>query len=163
MKKLIVLVGLLLMLAAPVAAQTDPCVAVPAGTTFTVTRGAPFTAAWVMDAKVPVSDTDSTLVNARIDGFYLQIDTGARQRVVLPLPTVACPNGQLPFSWRSPSGVSRGSHTFKITAFNFVLNPDGTPTTVEQESAAVSVPFAAVDLVRVGPPSPAKNVIIKRN
>lgn len=133
---------------------------------FTVTSGAPFTAGWVMDATVPVSDTDNIQVPQRINGFYLQIDNGARQNIGLPAPGAACPagtvqQGRIPYTYRVPFGGGKGAHTLTIIAWNYDLDASGNPTTTVRESV-VSVPFTAADPVRQGPPTSPIITIIKR-
>ena len=138
----------------------------PTTPNFTVTSGSPYTVEWIMDATVPASATDPTLVPHRIDGFYLQIDAGTKADIK-PTPGAPCPvgsvqAGKIPYIYRTTSGVARGSHTLTLSAYNFALGADGTPTTTRQEGPAVSVPFVGVDPVRVGPPTAPLGVIIKR-
>jgi len=155
---------LLALLFVPIGMQIDPCTT--AQPPFTVNSGAPFTIAWLMDAMVPASPTDPTLVPQRIDGYYLQIDSTPRVRlsgVIIGLPCVGGPNlGKIPFTYRTTSGVSRGSHLAQLLAYNYILDVNGNPTTTEQEGPAVTVPFAAVDLTHTGPPRIPANVIIRR-
>lgn len=156
---------LLLSSATSAYAQTDPCaVAAPP---FVVTSGAPYTITWLMSPQVPVSPTDPTLVPQRIDGFYLQIDLTARIRLNGLIPGTPCPAGnanagKLPYSYRTLSGVPRGNHSTKISAYNFTLDANGNPTTIEQEGPAVTVPFAAADLTHTTPPLIPSNTIIRR-
>lgn len=165
MRNLVIASALVLLFSSNAVAQTDPCtVALPP---FTVTSGAPFTITWLMAPTVPASPTDPTLVPQRIDGFWIQIDTAAR--IKLPALTagtpcpVGTPNaGKLPYTYRTLSGVSRGSHSARINAYNFVLDTNGNPTTTEQEGAAVTVPFAAADLTHTTPPLAPTNGIIRR-
>jgi hypothetical protein len=153
-----------IILAAALVQQADPCV-VGAGASV-LTSGAPFTLTWVMDAQVPASPTDPTFVPQRINGFVLQIDGGAKQDIA-PTSGPPCSAGSLyaghiPYSYRSVTGVSKGAHSATVTAWNFILDDAGNPTYTRQEGPAVSVPFSAVDLMRLGPPSGAKNVIIRK-
>jgi hypothetical protein len=148
-------------------AQSDPCIA--AAPPFVVSSGAPYTVTWLMDAQVPVSPTDPTLVNQRIDGYYLQIDLQTRTRItsaqvtVLPPCSATTPNsGKIPTVYRTTSGVTRGSHTARLAAFNFTLDVNGNPTTSEQEGPAVTVPFDAVDPLQSTPPRIPGNVIIRK-
>ncbi|MDQ3525805.1 MAG: hypothetical protein M3451_12225, partial [Chloroflexota bacterium] len=151
-----------LLLAATMAqAAADACSA-PSGA-FTVSSGAPFTVTWVVPATAPTSATDPTPVPNRINGFNLQIDSGVKQNIGLPTAGPACPAGtahagKIPYSYRTTSGVAKGSHTLSLSAWNYALDASGNPTTTQQESAAVSVPFAVVDLVQTGPPVPPVNV-----
>jgi len=166
-KSLLISVLLILSVAINGYAQTDPCAtAIPP---FTVNSGAPFTISWLMTAQVPASPTDPTLVNQRIDGYYVQVDLGTRTRIVPANYTVgaAClstsPNpGKIPTTYRTVSGVSRGSHTYKIVGFNFVLDANGNPTTTEQEGTAVVIPFVAADLIHITPPLIPNNPIIRK-
>jgi hypothetical protein len=152
------------MMVAVALMQSDPCV-VGAGASV-LTSGAPFTLTWVMDAQVPASPTDPTLVPQRINGFVLQIDGGPKQDIQ-PIAGPPCPAGSLyaghlPFTYRSVSGVSKGTHSAAVAAWNFILDDAGNPTSTRQEGPAVAVPFSAVDLARMGPPSGAKNIIIRK-
>lgn len=133
---------------------------------FTVTSGSPFYVLWTMDATVPASPTDPTPVPHRVDGFYLQIDTQTRVDIA-PTRGTACPSGspqagKIPYIFRTTSGVARGSHTARIQGWNFAVDQDGNPTTVRQEGAVTSIPFAAVDLVQTGPPTAPTNGSIRR-
>ena len=160
---------LLVFVASPVFGQvTDPCQAIPAGTNFVVTSGSPFTVAWVMDATV-LADDGVTQVPQRINGFYLRIDAGAK----LDIPTLAgapCPAGtqqagKIPYTHRTSTGVARGPHNAYLSAWNFAQDcSSGTcvDTSVRQESAVATVPFAAVDPRHTGPPRVPANVVISR-
>lgn len=162
--------GILFILTAfalPANAQTDPCLS--AVTPFIVTSGAPYTVTLLMDAQVPVSPTDPTLVDQRIDGYYLQIDLQIRTKLtisqvtVLPACGSATPNpGKIPTTYKTISGVPRGSHTLKLNAFNFTLDANGIPTTTEQEGPVVSTPFVAADLLQSTPPRVPTNIIIRK-
>lgn len=137
----------------------------PATGPYIVTSGRPFTTVWLMDAKVPASPQDPTLVDQRIDGFYLQVDNGPKVDIGKPAPGTTCTGplaGKIPYSFRVDSGVGKGAHTATLSAYNFQLNPDGSPTTVKQEGPAVSVPFSAVDPVQVGAPLAPVNITIWR-
>jgi len=158
-------VALLFVLQASiVSAQTDPCMT--GVQPFVVTSGAPYTVTWLMDALVPASSTDPTLVPPRIDGFYFQVDATTKTKISVtssPVCGTGTPNaGKMPYTYRTVNGVTRGSHTVRLSAFNFVLDQSGNPTAQEQESAVVSVPFSAVDLLEYGPPPSPVNVIIRR-
>jgi hypothetical protein len=166
MKKYFLLVFLILAILAPslALAQDNPC-GTAAGT-YTIYSGAPYTATWLVEPTTTVSASDPTVVPARYDGFYVQVDTQPRSKVT-PVAGAPCPagnnqTGMIPYVLRVASGVSKGAHTFTVTAFNYLLDANGAPTAIEQESAAVSVPFAAVDPVALGPPKPIRNAIIKR-
>lgn len=160
MRKL-VLVLVLLLVSTKAYAQLDPCTT--AAPPFVVNTNIPFTLTFLMDAQVPVSTTDPTLVNQRIDGFYFQIDSLAEIKIGATFGA-ACTNvaNKIPYSYRTLAGISRGNHTAKLTPFNFVLDAIGLPTTVEQRGPIATVPFAAVDLTNVGPPLPPTNLIIKK-
>jgi hypothetical protein len=134
---------------------------------YIVQSGAPFTVFWVMDATVPTSETDPTPVPNRYNGFLLQVDTGARMEVghllLVGTPCTAGPFvGRIPFAYRSASGVPRGDHVLKLSAWNFQMDANGTPTTVIQESAAVAIPFAAADPAATGPPRAPFGVFIRK-
>lgn len=148
-------------------AQTDPCAT--ATPPFVITSGAPYTITWLMDAQVPVSPTDPTLVSQRIDGYYLQVDLQVRTRLTSAQVTVGPPcsattpnSGKIPTTYRTANGVSRGNHSVRINAFNFTLDANGNPTTTEQEGPAVTVPFDAVDPLQSTPPRAPTNGIIRR-
>jgi hypothetical protein len=154
------------LLALPASAQTDPCAA--AQPPFVITTGAPFTVSWLVAPTTNKSATDTTQVPNVVAGFYVQIDALPRTRTLLAQagqPCVTGPNvGWIPYTLRNSSGVSRGSHTFKVAAFNFAVDPvTGAPTLTEQESAAVAIPFDAADpAITQPPPAPVSNLIIRR-
>jgi len=132
---------------------------------FTVTSGSPFTVQWIMADTVA---ENNTTVPTRIEGFYLQIDGGEKFDIGKATALTTCPStstvypNDLPFSFRTTSGVARGQHTLKISAWNFVLDSAGDPTTTKQESVVASIPFVAGDPIQYGPPvSPTNVVIIK--
>lgn len=157
----------LLMFPSMAAAQADPCAVASAGP-FTVSSGAPFTVTWLVPTTVPASATDPTPVPNRIDGFTVQVNNGVETDIgkatELPPCPASSPNaGKIPYSYRTVSGVSKGSYTFSVRAWNYVLDPvTFQPTNGKQGSAAVSIPFAAVDPVLLGPPPAPLNGIIKR-
>ena len=168
MKRFVVLLCLW-SLPSVTSAQTvplDPCLSVPAGTIFVVTSGRPPRAAWLMNALVPVSETDPTLVPQRIDGFYLQVDSSPRFDTGPLVPGAPCPSGEnagmLPYVFQMLSGVSRGSHILVVAAWNFILDTNGQPTGERQEGLSNSIPFVAVDLTHLGPPRQPARVIIGR-
>ena len=163
----ILFTGVFVLLATSASAQTDPCAT--ATPPFIVTSGAPYTITWLMDAQVPASPTDPTLVNQRIDGYYLQIDLQTRVRItsaqvtVLPPCSATTPSsGKIPTTYRTSSGVSRGNHTARLNAFNYLLDANGNPTTTEQEGPVVTVPFDAADPLQSTPPRLPGNVIIRK-
>lgn len=132
---------------------------------FTVTSGAPFTVQWIMADTVA---ENSITVPTRIGGFYIQVDGGEKYDIGMATALTTCPStstvypNDKPFSYRTASGVSRGSHTLKISAWNFVLDSAGDPTTTKQESVVASIPFSAGEPTQTGPPvSPTNVVIIK--
>lgn len=136
---------------------------------FYVTSARPFTVEWVMDAMVPVSDTDPTLVPTRTDGYYYQIDSTSEVKILVAdtIPGPACPvgtthAGKIPYTWRAPYGVSKGSHTLKFGSWNYALDSNGMNTAVEQRSVIVTVPFVAIDPALIGAPPPPGGIIIKR-
>lgn len=136
---------------------------------FYVTSARPFTVEWVMDVLAPVSDTDPTLVPVRVDGYYYQIDFNTEVKILvadtIPGPVCAAGTtyaGKTPYTWHAPQGVAKGSHTLKLLAWNYTLDANGIPTTTEQRSPIANVPFIAVDLAMIGPPTVPKGTIIKR-
>jgi hypothetical protein len=135
------------------------------GGPFTVTSGAPFNIQWIMADTV---SENSATVPTRINGFYVQIDGGEKYDIGMATALPTCPStstvypNDLPFTFKTTSGVARGPHTLKISAWNFVLDSAGDPTTTKQESVVVSIPFSAGEPTQLGPPvSPANVVIIK--
>lgn len=162
MRARILTVLILIAVAAPASAQTvvgDACTT--ATGPFTVTSAKPFTVTWVQDAKVPASPTDPTLVDERINGFTYSLD-GAAPVDFTPQSGAACAAGtsqagRIPYLFVMPSGMAKGAHTISITAWNFVLNADGTPTTTRQLGVPTSVPFVGIDPMKTGPPLSPKN------
>lgn len=130
---------------------------------FLVTSGSPFTAMWIMvDTAL---DTNGVTVPNRVNGFYIQIDTGPKTDIGMATALPACSTtspkpGDIPYSFRTASGVARGPHTLKVSAWNFTLDGVGNPTTTKQESVVASIPFTAGDPILFGPPSAPVNLII---
>lgn len=130
---------------------------------FLVTSGAPFTAMWIMvDTAV---DTGGTTVPNRYNGFYIQVDTGPKEDIgmatALPACSATSPKpGDIPYSYRTASGVPRGPHTLHVSAWNYTLDGVGNPTTTKQESVVASIPFTAGDPILFGPPTSPQNLII---
>jgi hypothetical protein len=156
------------VLSSTVSAQNvqDACVVIPPGTVFTVTSGAPFTLMWIMPATGPASATDPTPVPMRIDGFYLAIDTGNRMSISAmqgsPCPAGTPNAGKIPYMHRTTSGVARGSHEARLTAWNYIVDSNGNSTGVPQDGETTIVPFGAVDAVMQGPPPAPTNTSIRR-
>jgi hypothetical protein len=166
MKK--VFVFLLLMLANPTLSAQDPAPQICFNTMtgpFTVTSGAPFTIQWIMaDTVIEGSAT----LPSRYNGFYIQVDGGEKYDIGMATAMTTCPStsasyaNDKPYSYKTPSGVTRGNHTLKISAWNFTLDGNGDPTTNKQESVVASIPFSAGEPTQTGPPvSPTNVVIIK--
>lgn len=158
---------LLLAIAAPAAAQAapDPCQVVTPGSTFVVTSTSAPWISWVHDALVPASSTDTTLVPARIDGWWVRVDTLPRINTGRLTPIV-CPAGnanagKLGFTWRYPSAIAVGKHTATVNGWNFVIDSNGATTTTQQEGAAVSIPFTVVDPLHLTPPLAPANAAIR--
>ena len=154
------------VLAQTPANPTVLCTTTPTGP-FLVTSGAPFTVMWLMLDTVPASATDPTLVPNRYNGFYIQIDGGPKTDIGLATAAAACLSttphpGDIPFSYRTPTGVARGQHSLKISAWNFALDGAGNPTTTKQESVVVTLPFTAGDPILFGPPGTPFNVAITK-
>lgn len=155
---------LLLMSVVPASAQDHLLCSTTPPPPFTVTSGSPFTISWV----VPDTASENGLtVPNRFNGFYVQIDGGAKVDVGLAVASPACSAssvrpGDLPFTYKTTAGVARGSHTLKVSAWNFTLDGAGNPTTTKQESVVTSVPFAAGDPILFGPPMPPNPVIITK-
>lgn len=164
MKKTIAIAVLGLLIPSAISARQDHilCTTNPIGP-FLVTSGAPFTISWIMaDTTV---DTGGQTVPNRVNGFYIQIDNGAKDDIGMATALPACSTtsikpGDIPYTFRTSSGVSRGSHTLKISAWNFTLDGAGNPTTSTQESIVTSVPFTAGDPILFGPPSSPISVVI---
>lgn len=165
MRGRIAVVCLVVSLVMPVGARQDHvlCSQNPVGP-FTVTSGAPFGIAWIM----PDTATENGItVPNRYNGFYVQIDGGAKTDVGMATASPACSAsstkpGDIPYTYRTPSGVSRGAHTLKISAWSFTLDGLGNPTTTKQESLVTSVPFNAGDPILFGPPSQPMSVMITK-
>lgn len=151
------------LLATPVAARQDHvlCTQTPAGP-WTVTSGAPFVVTWIMP--------DTALENGitvpnRVDGFYVQVDAGPKTDIGLASALTPCSAssarpGDIPYTYKTTQGVSRGTHQLKISAWNFALDGSGNPTTNRQESTVTTVPFSAGDPVLSGPPLAPASVVI---
>lgn len=168
MKKILVATLMLLALSAlPAQAQSQDVCTTVSTPPFTLTTGAPYTIAWLMDATVPLSDTDPTLVPQRIDGFTIQVDAGVKQEIGVPAASTCATGtlnaGKLAYSFRTASGVAKGSHTLTLTPWNFAIDPvTGAITTTVAPGPPVAIPFVVVDPVRVGPPTAPKNAKVKR-
>ena len=165
MKRWLVVVAVLLLGTPPAAARQDHvlCSQNPVGP-FTVTSGAPFGVAWIMH---DTATENGITVPNRYNGFYVQIDGGAKADVGMAVAQPACsPSslkpGDIPYTYRTPSGVARGTHTLKISAWSFTLDGNGNPTTTKQESLVTSVPFSAGDPILFGPPSQPQSVLITK-
>lgn len=131
---------------------------------FTVTSGAPFTVSWIM------SDTateNGITVPNRYNGFYFQIDAGPKTDIGMAAASPACSAGSLkpgdiPYTYKTPQGVTRGTHQLKISAWSFTLDGAGNPTTNRQESTVTQIPFNAGDPILFGPPMPPSSVTISK-
>lgn len=159
------LVLVLLALAAPAWAQTDHILCnTQAMGPFVVTSGAPFHITWIMP-DTATEPGQSVMVPNRVDGFYTQIDAGPKDDIGMATALAPCSSastrpGDIPYTYRTEAGVSRGTHQLKISAWNFLLDGAGNPTTNRQESVVTVVPFSAGDPVLFGPPSQPTNVFI---
>ncbi|MET0787080.1 MAG: hypothetical protein ABWY25_10275 [Paenisporosarcina sp.] len=163
MKRLWLAIILIAAVAIPSDARQDHvlCSQNPVGP-FLVTSGAPYTVAWIM------SDTateNGITVPNRYNGFYYQVDGGAKVDIGMATASPACSAsslkpGDIPYTYRTPSGVARGAHTAKISAWSFTLDGVGNPTTTKQESIVTSVPFTAGDPILFGPPLQPTSVMI---
>lgn len=167
MRKIAVIVGFLLVANSAYAqAQTvvDACT-IDTGP-FVLQSGAPFSVAFVMDAKVPISTTNPTLVDQRVDGIYYQIDSQTIVTNMTPTKGVPCPAGnvnagKIPYIFQL-QGVTRGEHTIRLWGWNYKLDSNGLPTTTRQEGAPTITPFTVVDPTHETPPTKPTNVIIRR-
>jgi hypothetical protein len=154
-----------LLLATPSSARQDHilCTQNPVGP-FTVGSGAAFGIAWIM----PDTATENGVtVPNRYNGFYIQIDGGAKADVGMAVASPACSAasikpGDIPYTYRTVQGVSRGSHTLRISAWSYTLDGLGNPTTTKQESVVTSVPFNAGDPILFGPPMQPNSVMITK-
>ena len=160
---LLMVLGLSCLSSAQAPSLTEACL--PGTPPYIVTSAKPFTVTWVQAATVPVSPTDPTLVPERINGFTYVLDSGAAVDFV-PTSGPACVGGtnagKIPYLYAMPSGVPKGSHTLSVTAWNYVLNPDGTNSSSRQSGAATAIPFDAIDPVKLGPPGAPANGRIYR-
>lgn len=129
---------------------------------FVVTSARSFTAQWCTAKTATASD--GTTVPERIDGFMISLDNGAAQDIgkATSLGSSTATNRDA-WQWQMPSGVAKGSHTFSVAAWNYVLDPNtGQPTTTRALGPATAVPFTAVDPVYNLPPqAPTGGRIIK--
>lgn len=156
--------GLVLLASGPAFAQDHVLCSTTPPTSFVVTTGAPFTVSWLMPDTA--TENGQTVPN-RFDGFYLQIDGGAKSDIGKPTAALACSStslhpGDVAYTYKTPSGVAKGTHTLKISAWNYTLDGAGNPTTTKQESTVVSVPFSAGDPTLTGPPVPPFSVMIQK-
>lgn len=133
-------------------AQSDPCAALTT-TSDTITTGRARDILFQQSKTVPTSPTDPTPVPVRIDGYFVKIDALPEQQYPKPATSLTCANGNWGFilSGAVPA-VSKGSHQLVLTPWNFVYNPDGTPTTTVQRGPSATRPFVAVDPFMTGPP-----------
>lgn len=156
--------------AAPMQTINDnPCQATPGGTVFAVTSGRPYRIGWVLPATGPANASDPTPVPNRVNGFYVALDDQqAKVDIGLPAPAgPPCPAGtsyagMIPYEHTMSAGVGRGEHRVFVSAWNYVVAPNGIETLVKQESEVASVPFVGVDLMMYGPPMGPINPVIKR-
>ena len=154
--------ALLLLLSSNVYAQDHPlCNTTPVGP-FTVTSGAPFFVYWIMP---DTASENGMNVPNRYEGFYIQIDGGPKQDIGLATALTPCSSssakpGDVPYQYTTLSGVSRGPHTLRISAWNHTLDGAGNPTSTIQESLVINVPFSAGDPVLFGPPVAPNSVTI---
>jgi len=164
MRRCAVAVLFVLSLASPALAQDHVLCNTTPPASFTVTSGAPFTVTWLM----PDTATENGVtVPNRFDGFYLQIDGGPKTDIGKAQALTACSAGSqkpadVPYTYRTPSGVSRGSHTLRLSAWSFTLDGNGAPTTTKQESLVSQVPFAAGDPILYGPPVAPGSITITK-
>jgi len=162
MKNVLLIIGLLLS-PSLVQAQTIDCDA-PAPTVPTnITTGRPYTVAYCIPSTVTITNPDSTtdVVQNRVDGYFTKLDTNAEVNLPVSQVTTGTPSPTLkliPVSFRTSSGVAKGNHQIAVQAYNFPLNPDGTPNTTgtPQRAAAVVIPFVATDAVLTGAPPPVQ-------
>lgn len=164
MKRLWLVITLLAIIVTPSSARQDHilCSTNPVGP-WLVTSGSPFTAAWIM-ADTTVDPNGVTVPN-RVNGFYFQIDSGPKTDIAMATALTACSStspkpGDIPYTYRTTSGVARGPHTLKVSAWNFTLDGVGNPTTTRQESVVASIPFTAGDPILFGPPTSPLNLSI---
>jgi hypothetical protein len=148
-RTLIALVAFL-ALASPLAAQTaNPCDTNATGP-FIVTSARSFLIQW---CTVSTRVEGGSIVPERIDGFYLTLDTGPKTDIAMATPLgLSTITNRYAWQYAIPSGVTRGTHTAAIVAWNYVLDFAGNPTAQRVESAAAVVPFSAVDPVSDQPP-----------
>lgn len=159
MRRVFFAVLFLLALPMTVFAQSLTSVCSGTGTNITYT-GRTVTFGWVMPATITVTTSDGTMtaVPNRVDGFYVQVDNGAKQDIGLATSGAPCASGPYtgytPYMWTTSYGFQKGSHTFVATAWNFKLDPvTGAKTTDRQEGAATSFPFDVIDVVVDVPPT----------
>lgn len=107
--------AVLLLTAANVFAQDDPCtVAVPP---YVVSEGLVFKVLWNEPSKVPKSDTDPTLVDHVIEGFTYSLNGGPMQDMSPPPTKTTCPDGRWGYVFQAPP-VTAGSYTVVLQAWN---------------------------------------------
>lgn len=157
----VVLAGLLVFGSSVSSAQTaNPCDSNDPGP-FVVTSARAYTVTWCT-AKTNTA-SDGTTVPEIIDGFYISVDGAQRADIGKPtLIGTSTVTQRDAWTWSAPSGVSKGSHTMTVVAYNFTRDDNGNPTTTRQESTPVTAPFSAVDPVYNVPPKPVTGLRIAR-
>lgn len=143
MRRILWTLGLALLCAAPLAAQTaDPCGTTTA-TSDSVFSGRPYSVTWKLPATMLAND--GSQLPAKYDGFMLAVD-GAAATEALPKPVpVVCADGMQGYKFTMATGVPKGAHSV-VVHFYFV-----DAAGVRQEGAPATRPFVASDPVPVGP------------
>ncbi len=151
-------------------AQTIDCDAAAPTTPGTITTGRPYTIAFCIPSVIAVANPDgtSTDVPNRVDGYTAVLDGGAPSELgKLPAGTPSPTLKLQPVSYRTNSGVAKGTHTVVITPWNCPLdatgNPPATCTTAQHQNASpVSIPFVATDVILTGAPPPIQKGRVSR-
>lgn len=166
---LAILTVILMGITAQAHAQTIDCDAPAPTTPTTITSARPYGVSFCIPSTVMITNPDSTtdVVQNRVDGYFTKLDTNAEVNLPVSQVTTGTPSPNLkliPVSFRTSSGVPKGQHQIAVQAYNFPLNPDGTPNTTgtPQRAAAVIIPFVATDAVLSGAPPPIQKGRIVR-
>jgi len=142
-----------------VGAQTIDCDAPAPTVPTTITTGRPYTIAFCLPPTT-VTNPDNTTsdVPSRVEGYTAVLDGGAPVELGKLVAGAPAPTTKMqPVSYRTSTGVPKGTHNVFVTPWNCPLDAvTGLPTTCtvaqRQNASPVSIPFVATDQALGGPP-----------